>query len=255
MALPDRSMLGEINVFSREDGSGTRSEFESLTGTSSKGTDGIALSTEEMIQAVAADSDAIGYIAYSSAAGSDDIKVISIDGVEPDGTTIKNSKYPLCRNYYLAYQDDISELAQDFLRYAEGAGQRIVSGYCIPVNDESTFLSDKSSGRLIISGSSSMAPIIEDLAEAYMELNPNADIEVDVTDSSSGLNTAIRGECDIAMSSRELKEYEEELLNKTALGKDAISVIVNKANPVTGLSKDQIKGIYDKKWESWSDIK
>ena len=253
--LPDLSSMGELVVVSREEGSGTRAEFENLTGTSALGTDMLASSTDEMIEAVASDVDAIGYIAYSSAAGSDEVKVITVGGVEASSTTISNDKYPLCRNYYLAYQDGLSDVATDFLRYVETAGQDIVAESCIQVHDSSTFLSDKSSGTITIVGSSSLAPIMEELAAAYMENeNPNAVISVETTDSSDGLTAAIKGECDFAMSSRELESYEDELLEKSAIGRDAISIIVNAENPVTDLTVKMIKGIYDKTWESWAEI-
>ena len=57
------------------------------------------------------------------------------------------------------------------------------------------------------------------------------------------------------MSSRALKDYEKELLNAQVIGKDAIAVLVQSENPVQDLSAKQIRKIYEKTYENWSDIK
>ena len=250
----DMSMLGELVVVAREEGSGTRTTFESLASTDEEGTDIIASSTDEVIAAVAADINAIGYIASSAAADAEGVKVIDINGVSPTTETIQKGSYALMRTYYLAYQDNLSDVATDFLTFVLTAGQDIVAESCVPVKSAQTFLSDQSEGTVVINGSSSVAPIMEELAQAYMELNENAVVEVVTSDSGTGLTAAIRGECDMAISSRELESYENELLESSAIGLDGISIIVNEENPVTDLTLDMITGIYSKTWENWSDI-
>ncbi len=253
-SVPDVSYLGEIEAVSREEGSGTRAEFESLLNTDGKGTDFIALSTEEMTEHTAETENSIGYSAYSSLASFAGVKAVAVDGVSPDTETIKDGSYPLCRSYYAAYSGELNDVENDFLSYVLSAGQETVEKFALPVKESSTFLSDKSAGTIKISGSSSVAPVIAQLAEDYKGYNPNAEITIEVTDSTRGLTAAIRGDCDIALSSRDLKDYEEELLTKKAIAKDAIAVIVNSENPVTSLSSSQIKKIYSGEYESWQDL-
>ncbi|MGN0608087.1 MAG: substrate-binding domain-containing protein [Oscillospiraceae bacterium] len=252
--LPDLSGIGSLNVISREEGSGTRDEFENIIGTNAGGTDNIALSAAEVSEMVAADVDAIGYTAYGTAL-SGNVKAVSVNGVTLTEENIGSGKYPLCRSYYLAYSGELSAAETDFLAYVMSAGQAIAEEECSAVKKSTSFLSDKSSGSIKICGSTSMAPLIEKMAEDYSSYNHNVTVEISATDSSDGLNSAIRGECDIAMSSRELTDYENELLSKKAVARDGIAVIVNAENPLNGLTEKQIKQIYDNNAEKWSDLK
>lgn len=253
--LPDLSGMGEITVISREEGSGTRDEFENIIGTTGGGTKNIALSTAEVSEIISKDKNAVGYIAYSTSELPESVKAVSVNGISPTVENIRSGKYPLCRSYYLAYSGELSDAETDFLAYVMSAGQTIADEECAAVKKSSSFLSDKSSGKIKICGSTSMAPLIEKLAADYKSYNPNVEIEITANDSSSGLNSAIRGECDLAMSSRELTGYENELLTKKAVARDGIAVIVNAENPVGNLSEEQIKQIYDNNAEKWSDIK
>lgn len=253
--LPDLSGMGEITVISREEGSGTRDEFESIIGTDANGTDNIALSTEEVSEMVSSATGAIGYTAYSTAALPENVKAVSVNGTALTEDNVGSGKYPLCRSYYLAYSGELSAAETDFLAYIMSAGQVVADEECVAVKNSTSFLSDKSSGEITICGSTSMAPLIEKMAEDYKSYNPNVTIEITATDSSDGLNSAIRGECDLAMLSRELADYEDELLTKKAVARDGIAVIVNAENPVDDLSEEQIKYIYDNNAEKWSDLK
>lgn len=253
------SYTGEIHAYAREEGSGTRAEFEQLTGTTEAGAKELALSTQEMREQIAEDETAIGYVAYSSGvsgAAADDtsVSVLSIDGITASIETIKKETYPLCRNYVLAYSGTLSDAEADFLRYVKGAGQEVVQQVCVPVHETTSFLSDKSAGVLTIRGSSSIAPLMEELAEDYKTYNPNVDIAVISTDSGDGLTAAIRGECDLAMSSRSLKDYETELLTTETIGMDAIVLIVNRENDISDLSLKEVKNIYDGTLKDWSEL-
>lgn len=253
--IPDLSSMGDVAVISREDGSGTRDEFERLVNADGKGTKEIAASTEKVLEKVSDDRNAIGYVAYSSIPSEMDLRVIAVDGIQISEKTIKKGQYALCRNYYLAYSGELNAVEKDFLSYVLSAGQNIVEKNCIAVKKSGTFLSDRSSGEIIINGSSSMVSIIQALVEDYKAYNPNAEITLQITDSTTGLTTAMRGECGFAMSSRELKEYEEELLTKKAIGTDAVAVIVNMENPIDNFSKKQLRELYDGNYKRWSDIK
>ena len=167
-ALPDLSGLGAVTAVSREEGSGTRAEFERLTGSDAKGTDRIALSTEEVGKLVAADENAIGYVSLQ-AAGSGAVKVLSVDGIDPAESLEKNGSYPLCRNYYLAYSGTLMAAENDFLTYVLSAGQEVAAQSCLPVKKAASFLSDCSAGVITICGSSSAAPLLEALAKDEIE--------------------------------------------------------------------------------------
>lgn len=255
--LPDLSSLGEITAIAREEGSGTRSEFESLVDTNEEGADSAALSTELVLSAAAEDENAIGYLAYSALSGisTDSVTVLSVDGVECSQDTIADGSYPLSRDYILAYSGSLSELEQDFITYIRSAGQEIAALSCTPVRNTSVFLSNGLSGTITICGSSSMETLMEQLIEGYYEYNPNAEIVLEISDSTEGLNKAMRGECDLAMSSRSLADYEEELLEYYVIASDAIAVIVNSANPLEDISIKRLKSIYDGDVTLWSDLK
>lgn len=251
--LPDVSKLGEIVAVAREDGSGTRDQFETLVGTQEAGAKKTADSTENMMQKVAASDGAIGYAAYNALSA--EVKALSIDGTAPEETSIQKGTYPLCRSYCLAWSGSLRPVEQDFLTYITTKGQETVEQSCVPVEKPEKFLSDQSSGTISISGSSSMAPLLTQLAKQYEKENPNATISIDVTDSDNGLTAAIRGKYDMAMSSRDLRDDEQELLESKAIARDAIAVIVPKDSPLENLSLKQVKTIFDGEITQWEDLK
>ena len=251
--LPDLSSMGETAVISREEGSGTRTEFETLLKLLDSDWGTVADSTEAVLAKVQEDKNAIGYVAYSSVSDTEK-KILQVDGVLPSEESISKDSYPLCRDYYLAYDGELTEVERDFITYVMTKGQEIVKDYCVPVKNTVTFLSDKSKGTIRIEGSTSMEAMINSLAEDYEKENPNAEIEVKATDSSRGLTAAISGSCDLAMSSRELKDYEEELLETKSIGRDAIAIVVNKENPVENLTVKQIAKLYSGECKKWADL-
>lgn len=253
--LPDLSGMGKITVMAREEGSGTKDAFCQLLGTTEAGANKIAMSTEAAISQTAEDSNAIAYAAYSSVTGAQGVKVLKIDGIEPDHDTITAGDYPLVRPYLIAYKGELSEVEFDLLAYIRGAGQKLVSQHITANRAPTTFLSSNASGSIKISGSSSVAPLMKELVAEYQTYNKNAQITVEVTDSTAGINSALRGECDLAMASRALKSYEAELLDTSVIGTDGVAVIVNSANPVVGLSLAQLRTIYDGKAANWTDLK
>jgi len=199
------------------------------------------------------DKNAVGYVAYSSATDTNG-KILQINGVLPSEKTIDNNSYPLCRDYYLAYNGELTDVEQDFLTYVKSKGQDIVKQYCIQADSTTTFLSDKSEGKILIEGSTSMEPMVKALADDYQKQNPNAEIEVKATDSSRGITAVISGECDFAMSSRELKDYEAELLETKVIGKDAIAIVINEENPLENLTIKQLTGLYNGTYKNWDDL-
>lgn len=256
----------EITVISRESGSGTRGAFVELLGIEEKDEDGnkkdrttdeavISNSTSVVMASVAANPYAIGYISLGSL--NDTVKAVKVDGVEATVDNIKNGSYIVSRPFNIATKESVSELAKDFINFILSTeGQKIVedNGY-ISVSAVENFVSTKLSGKIVVAGSSSVTPVMEKLKEAYLKVNPNAEIEIQLSDSSTGMNSAINGTCDIGMASRELKGSElEKGLIPTVIAMDGIAVIVNNKNPVDNLANEQIKDIYTGKVQHWSEI-
>ncbi|MDR1444843.1 MAG: substrate-binding domain-containing protein [Treponema sp.] len=253
---------GSIIVMSREDGSGTRSAFTELFGVLDSGSrDAITLSAEitnntaVMMTSVAGERNAIGYISLGSL--NDTVKALAIDGVVPDAETAAAGTYKITRPFYIVTKGEVKAAAGDFIAFIMSReGQDVISanGY-VRRADTGAFTSAMPSGRIIVAGSSSVTPVMEKLQEAYEKINPGAGIEIQQSDSSTGINAAVDGICDIGMASRDLRSTEiEKGLTGTVIAIDGIAVIVNKANPLTGLTKDQVKAIYLGQAETWSAV-
>ena len=256
----------KINVISREEGSGTRGAFVELTGVEEK-IDGvkvdqttldaeIASSTSVVITTVEGNKNAIGYISLGSL--SDKVKAIEVDGVYPTTESVKSGEYKISRPFVMAYKT-LSETAEDFLKFVMSSnGQDIVAkkGY-IRVDDSNkyTYESNKKSGSVTISGSSSVYPVMEVLVEAYMALNPDVKVTLMQSDSTTGINDAISGKSDIGLSSRNLKASElEKGLEYNVMAMDGIAVIVNNENAVKGLSSETIRDIYKGLVTTWEGL-
>ncbi len=246
----------EIAVVSREEGSGTRGAFIELFGVEVKNSEGekvdetteeaiITNGTSVVITTVAGNKYAIGYISLGSL--NDTVKALKIDGVDATVENIKNDTYAIARPFNIATLGEVSDLAQDFIDFIMSAdGQAVIeeNGY-ISVSDEPAYTASGLSGKIVVGGSSSVTPVMEKLKEAYIERNPEVEIEVQLSDSSTGMSSTIEGVCDIGMASRELKESElAEGLNATVIAKDGIAMIVNNANPLDDLMAEQIRQIY-----------
>ena len=256
----------KINVISREEGSGTRGAFVELTGVEEK-IDGvkvdqttldaeIASSTSVVITTVEGDKNAIGYISLGSL--SDKVKAIEVDGVYPTTESVKSGEYKISRPFVMAYKT-LSETAEDFLKFVMSSnGQDIVAkkGY-IRVDDSNkyTYESNKKSGSVTISGSSSVYPVMEVLVEAYMALNPDVKVTLMQSDSTTGINDAISGKSDIGLSSRNLKASElEKGLEYNVMAMDGIAVIINNGNAVKSLSSETIRDIYKGLVTTWAGL-
>lgn len=256
----------EINVLSREDGSGTRGAFIELFGIEQKDESGekvdyttemaaITNSTAVMMQSVAGDLYSIGYISLGSM--NDTVKAAQIDGVEASVENIKNDTYKIARPFHIVTQSAISEAAQDFIDYMMSAdGQAVIedNGY-ISVSDAGAYSGSMESGKVVVSGSSSVSPVMEKLKEAYVALNPGVTIEIQQSDSSTGVSNAIDGTCDIGMASRDLKDSEiEGGVSATAIAMDGIAVIVNNGNSTDSLSSEQVMNIFTGNAVVWNDV-
>ena len=255
-----------INVISREDGSGTRGAFIELMGIQQRNEDGtrsdlttqeatIANKTDIMLMAVASDPAAIGYVSLGSL--NDTVKALDIDGVAATAQNIIDGFYAVSRPFIVATKGEPEDLAKDFIDFILSTeGQEIVAGGgYIAINDDAApFAGGLPSGKIVVAGSSSVTPIMEKLQEAYLALNANASIEIQLSDSSAGMSAAIDGTCDIGMSSRDLKDEEKEQLTDIAIAMDGIAVIVHPSNPAAGLSGEQVRAIFIGDAELWSEV-
>ena len=253
-----------ISVVTREEGSGTRDAFTELTGvlvkdgdnkTDNTTTSAVTInSTEAVITNVKDNDAAIGYISLGSL--NDTVKALKIGGVEATADNVKSGDYAVSRPFNIAYKSELSDVAQDFVDYIMSSdGQKIVSdnGY-VTVSENAAYSGKKPSGKISVAGSSSVSPVMEKLAEAYQKVNTNAKVEIQTSDSSAGMQSAMGGTCDIGMASRDLKDEEKSALKVETIAKDGIAVIVNNANTCDDLTLDQVKSIYTGETTVWSDI-
>lgn len=256
--------LGNITVISREDGSGTRGAFIELFGVEEKNDAGekvdhtavtaeITNNTAVMMTSVAENKNAIGYISLGSL--NDTVKALEIDGAAPSAETVKDGSYPVSRPFNIVTMGTSSDAAKDFIDFIMSAnGQAVITeeGY-VSVQEGEAFQSSGAEGKIVVAGSSSVSPVMEALKEAYLAVNANAEIEIQQSDSTTGVTATMDGVCDIGMASRELKDSES-AVTAQEIAKDGIAVIVNKANAHNGLTSEQVKNIYTGGVTAWGDL-
>ena len=261
----DFDSSSDISVISREDGSGTRGAFVELTGVQEeKDGEKVDMTTEDaqianetaiVLTDVANDDYAIGYISLGSL--DDTVKALNVDGAEPTADAIKSGDYTLARPFNIATMEGAdNEVATDFINYIFSEdGQKIVEDNGYIAVDTKDYTSTQPSGKCVVGGSSSVSPLMEKLIEAYKDVNPNADIELQTTDSTTGMSSCADGTYDIGMASRELTDDEKaEGLTPQVIATDGIAVIVNKNNPLSNISKDQLKQIYTGDITTWDEV-
>lgn len=255
----------EIAVISREDGSGTRSAFVELTGIEETDPNGekidqttveaiVANNTNVVMTTVAGNRSAIGYISLGSL--NETVKPLKIDGVEISVESIHSDEYKLARPFTVAYRGELSETARDFLDFVlSDAGQAgVASAKYVPVSSGDYRTDGGRSGKIVIGGSSSVAPVMEKLKEAYRALNPGVEIEVQPSDSTTGALNAIEGIVDLAMASRELKGSEREALTPVVIARDGIAVIVHRDNPIESITLAQLRAVFTGELLSWNEF-
>ena len=262
MAAPS----GAIDVISREDGSGTRGAFVELFGIEEeKDGEKVDMTTQEasitnntdvMLTTVAGDENSIGYVSLGSL--NDTVKAVKIDGAEATAENVADDTYKVARPFNIVTGDKLSDAAQDFINYIMSSdGQDIIEkeGYIKVDEKAEAYKAGDAKGKVVVMGSSSVGPVMEKLAEAYQKTNKNITVEVQVSDSTTGINSATEGVCDIGMASRELKDEETEKgVKATEIAKDGIAVIVNNDNDLEELSSDQVKSIFTGDITDWEDV-
>ena len=259
---------GAITVLSREDGSGTRGAFIELFGIEQENESGekvdmttvdasITNSTAVMMSSVANNTNAIGYISLGSL--NDTVKAVNIDGAAASVENVENGSYKVVRPFNIVVKEGQTNPAvTDFTNYIMSSeGQAVVeeNGY-IPVGDAAAYTADPAAeGNIVVGGSSSVSPVMEAIIEAYGEANPNVSVELQTTDSTTGVSSTVEGSYDIGMASREIKDEElAQGVTPTTIAQDGIAVIVNNENSVTDLTSDQLKRIFTGETTDWADI-
>lgn len=255
----------DITVVSREDGSGTRGAFIELFGVEQEENGekvdkttqeaNITNSTSVMMSTVAENEYAIGYISMGSM--DDSVKAVKIDGAEASADAIKEGTYKIQRPFNIVMKDSVSDVAQDFVDFILSTeGQAVVAdNHYIPLDNTSAYSGSKPAGKMTLAGSSSVTPVMEKLKEAYLKINTGAEIEIQESDSTTGVTSAADGICDIGMASRELKDSEKESgVKSTVIATDGIAVVVNEDNPAEDLTTDQVKAIYTGETLSWDEV-
>lgn len=265
-AAAEWDSANDITIVSREDGSGTRGAFIELFGIEEE-VEGekVDMTTEEaqitnstsvMLTTVAGDEYAIGYVSLGSL--DDSVKALKIDGAEATAENVKSGTYKVSRPFNIATKEGAdNEVANDFITFIMSTeGQQVVeeNGY-IPLDGTQAYEGTAPSGKAVVGGSSSVSPVMEKLIEAYKAVNPNAEIELQTTDSTTGMESTINGSYDIGMASRELKDTElSEGLTGQVIATDGIAVIVNNDSTVDELSSEQVKSIYTGEAVTWADV-
>ena len=257
---------GAISVLSREDGSGTRGAFIELFGIETKNDAGekvdnttedaeITNSTSVMMTTIAGNKGAIGYVSLGSL--NDTVKAVDIDSAEASVDAIKAGEYKVARPFNIAVKDDLSDVASDFITFIMSEdGQKVVedNGY-ISQGNEGAYTASGLKGKVVVAGSSSVTPVMEKLKEAYAAVTPDVEIEVQQSDSTTGMTSAIEGVCDIGMASRDLKDSELEAgLTPTVIAMDGIAVVVNNESPVSELTSENVKDIFTGEITDWADV-
>ncbi len=258
---------GSITVVSREEGSGTRGAFVELLGIEEKDAAGnkvdntttaaeITNSTAVMLTTVAGNRNAIGYVSLGSL--NDTVQALTIDGVKPTAENVKNGSYKVSRPFNIVTKDNLSQAARDFVSYIQSAdGQKIIEdNHYVSQSNTGAFKSSGAKGKVLVAGSSSVTPVMEKLAEAYQKVNTAVTVEVQQSDSTTGIASAIDGTCDIGMASRELKNTETAKgVTATVIAMDGVAVIVNKENTLKAATADTVRQIYIGAVTDWANVK
>lgn len=262
-----KTQTGKISVVSREDGSGTRGAFIELFGIEVKNDKGdkvdktiksaeVTNSTAVMLQTIQGDERAIGYVSLGSM--SDSVKALKVDGETASVANVKSGDYKVSRPFNIVTGKKTNAAAKDFIAFINSKeGQAVVDkeGY---VSEDATKSYTKSdvSGKIVVAGSSSVTPVMQKIAEAYKKVNSDVKVEVQESDSTTGITSTIQGVCNIGMASRELEPEEKAKgIKSQEIARDGIAIIVNNANGLDSISSDQVKQIYTGKITKWSEIK
>ena len=249
-----------ISVYTLEYWSGTRGAFIELCGIIEDDKDNtvssaeVTNSTAVMLTTVAGNAASIGYVSVGSL--DDSVKALEVDGVAPSVDTVADGSYSISRPFNIVTKDgeELSDAAQDFFNYIMSTDAAdVISKEGYVAQGTESYTSNGAKGSVVVAGSSSVTPVMTKLKEAYADVNPDVTVDVQQSDSTTGVTSTQEGVCDIGMASRELKDTETGV-KSTVLAMDGIAVIVNKDNSLDAITKDQIKQIYTGEITEWSAL-
>lgn len=255
---------GQINVISREEGSGTRGALVEITGVEADDVDNttpnaaIQNGTNNVMTYVAGDAQSIGYISMGSL--NDTVKALSVDGAEITDENVISGDYPVSRPFNIVYKEEqIDDLTKDFISFIlSKEGQDIAAEADVLAYDSNAAAYEKADdfeGTIRVQGSTSVDHYMQMLQEAYKELQPGVNFDHTANGSGAGITAAIDGNADIGMASREIKQEElDEGLTGAAIAIDGIAVIVSPENPTENLTLEQIRQIFTGEIENWDDL-
>ncbi len=254
---PDATII----VVSREEGSGTRAAFEELVMEVDDQT--VPITDKALLQqsngqvrtTVASTPDSIGYLSFGFL--DDSTSGVPIDGVEPMVENVDNGTYPIFRPLNMLTNGPPNELAQAYLDFVLGPeGQAIVAEDYISVGTSAPEAAELS-GQLQLAGSTTVQPLAESLAEAFMALNPGVKVEIQGGGSSVGVTSAGEGTVDIGNASRAVKDSEFETfpdLQVSTIAYDGIAVVTHPDTQIPTLSEDQVRAIFGGEITNFSEV-
>ncbi len=115
--------------------------------------------------------------------------------------------------------------------------------------------------QVVINGSTTVLPVVQKAGESFMASHPDVELSISGGGSGNGIKALIEKQCDIAMSSRDIKEKEVDAAkkngvtpNRITIAVDAIVPVVNPANPVAALTSAQLRDIYNGKVTNWKEV-
>lgn len=206
-------------------------------------------STGSVITAVSQNTYTLGYISLGSvSANADSIKAVKVEGVEATVGNITNGTYKLSRPFNIVYQtgSTLSDLAQNFISYINSSEcQDIINVEYIGVSTSTEEYVPYSGtmDSLTLGGSTSVGPLMEQIAEAYEKLNPGVTITIQGGGSGTGI-AQVGKDWELGMASRELKESEKASVSAIKIADDGIAIIVNKDCKLTNVTMDQLYDLY-----------
>jgi len=261
---PSFDAAKNITIVAREDGSGTKSAFMEIVGLKGKadpanviiqtGTAGVMAEVKNNPMAIAYES--LGYV-------TSDVKMLKVDGVEAIAENIRNGTYRISRPLSVVYKESALEghVNNAFYKFLQSSdAQKIISdeGYVSVIDNAPVYTIDGTlSGSIDISGSTSVQPLMIELAAAFEKLQQNIKINVSGGGSGTGYKNADEGVSDFGMISELFSLEKAPSCACYEIAKDGIAVIVNKENPLDSITMEQLKSIYDEKSNSitkWNSL-
>ena len=256
-----------ISITVREDGSGTKSAFLEIIGLKGAADpEGaiLATGTTAVLQEVASNPYAIAYESLGYV--DDSVKMLTVDGAASTVANIKSGSYKISRPLNVIYKDaaiKASTLYTDYLNFLGSKdAQDIVSneGYCSIVDGATAYANaTQLEGRIKISGSTSLQPLMIKIAAAYKTVQPDVVVEVSGGGSGTGYSDGENGVSAFGMISEEFDSTKAPNCTFYTVAKDGIAIIVNKENTLEDITKAQLADIYNpEKTEAsitrWSDL-